>query len=347
VWFNLPANARQLVNKHSATLSDFDSQRLDRTHAMMNKFAHSKCIKCNASCMDGKDFGLVSDKIVKMLHGIRMSSPLQEADDWIRDKHYTTDRLKIERLSGEALPMDQCYVNLAIIEKHRNNAQYAEKKVVAAPNSYRSSLAARQNFETPNKNIQVKLQSLFHRREDSNGKKMQPRRVLIRGRAGVGKTTLCKKMVHGFHTPELRNWNKLFDRVLWLPLRRLKEWSEPPDNLEKLFAKIYFNRTSEKKGTCLAEALCDAVERGRTLFILDGLDEIDGHWDSGHGMSEFLRDLLNQPNVIITSRPHVSILANVQAPDVELETIGFYPGQVKKYVQAAFTDAERDCADTQ
>jgi GTPase SAR1 family protein/RNA-binding protein YhbY len=297
--------------------------------------------------MESKDFGLVSSKIVEMLDAIRMRSPLQEADDWIRDQHYTTDRLKIERLSGEALSMDQCYINLAIIEKHRNNSQYAEKGVVTAPNLHRSSLAARQIVETPNKNIQVKLRSLFHRHEGLNGKKMQPRRILIRGRAGVGKTTLCKKMVHSFHTPELRNWNKLFDRVLWLPLRRLKEWPEPPDNLEKLFAKIYFNQTSEKKGTCLAEALCDAVQRGRTLFILDGLDEIEGHWDSGHSMSEFLKDLLNQPNVIITSRPHVSIPASVQAPDVELETIGFYPGQVKKYVRAAFTDAERDYADTQ
>jgi GTPase SAR1 family protein len=347
VWFNLPANARQLVNKHSATLSDFDSQRLDRTHAMMNKFAHSKCIKCNASCMDGKDFGLVSDKIVKMLHGIRMSSPLQEADDWIRDKHYTTDRLKIERLSGEALPMDQCYINLAIIEKNRNNAQYAEKKVVAAPNSYRSSRAARQNFETPNKNIQVNLPSLFNLRKDLNGQQTQPRRVLIRGRAGVGKTTLCKKMVHEFRTPEFQNWTELFDRVLWFSLRRLKEWSEPPDNLEKLFLKIYFNKKTEKNGAGLAQVLCDVIERGRTLFIFDGLDEVTGHWDSEHGMSEFLKDLLNQPNVIITCRPHVSLPANVQAPDLELETIGFLPDQVKDYIQAAFTDTERDFTDTQ
>jgi GTPase SAR1 family protein len=323
---------------------------------MMNKFAHSKCIKCNASCMESKDFGLVSDKIVKMLHGIRMGSPLQEADDWIRNKHYTTDRLRIERLSGEALSMDQCYINLAIVEVPRKKAQYTAKELDAArhpfPFSYTAChpfpfvFTARRKVKMPNKNIQIELPSLFDLRKDSNGQKMQPRRVLIRGHAGVGKTTLCKKMVHEFQTPEFRNWNKLFDRVFWLPLRRLKEWSGPPDNLEKLFLKIYFNQKTEKNGAGLAQALCDVVERGRTLFIFDGLDEIAGHWDSEHGMSEFLKDLLNQPNVIITSRPHVSLPANVQAPDVELETIGFYPSQVKDYIQAAFTDTVTGCTDT-
>jgi HEAT repeat protein len=312
---------------------------------MMNKFAYSNCIECKRSSMQSNDFSLVSGKIVEMLDGIRMRSPLQEADDWIRDQHYTTDRLKIERLSGEVLSMDQCYINLAAVEEHRDNAQHAEKEVDAAPNSSRSSLAARQNVETPNKNIQVELPSLFDLRENSNGQKVQPRRVLIRGRAGIGKTTLCKKMVREFQTPEFRNWNKLFDRVLWVPLRRLKEWPKPPDNLEKLFIRMYFNQKTKEKSTCLAQALCDVAERGSTLFILDGLDEIAGYWDNGHGMSEFLRDLLNQPNVIITCRPHVSLPANVQAPDVELETIGFFPDQVNDYIQAAFTDTERDFTD--
>jgi hemerythrin len=314
---------------------------------MMNKFAHSKCIECKKSCTETKDFGIVASKIVEMLDRIRMRSPLQEADDWILDKHYTADRLKIERLSGEALPMKQCYINLAIVENPRKNAQYVEKESAAAPHSSPFSLTIRRNVEIQNKSIQVELPSLFDVRKDSNGQKLQPRRVLIRGRAGVGKTTLCKKMVHEFQTPAFRNWNKLFDRVLWLPLRRLKEWPEPPDNLEKLFLKIYFNQKTEKKGAGLAKVLCDVIERGRTLFILDGLDEVAGHWDSGHGMSEFLEDLLNQPNVIITSRPHVSLPANIQAPDVELETIGFYLDQVKNYIQAAFTDTERDGTDAQ
>jgi hypothetical protein len=83
------------------------------------------------------------------------------------------------------------------------------------------------------------------------------------------------------------------------------------------------------------------------LFILDDRDEIVGHWDSGHDMSEFLEDLLNQPNFIMTSRPHASLPANFQLPDVELETIRFYLDHVNDYNEAEFTGTERYCIDRQ
>ncbi|KAJ5736567.1 peptidase C14 [Penicillium malachiteum] len=44
-------------------------------------------------------------------------------------------------------------------------------------------------------------------------------------------------------------------------------------------------------------------------------------------------DLLCQPNVIITSRPNAALPASVKNIDLELETIGFYPDQVKAYLE--------------
>jgi hypothetical protein len=37
----------------------------------------------------------------------------------------------------------------------------------------------------------------------------------------------------------------------------------------------------------------------------------------------------------------MSLPANIQPPDFELETVGFYPDQVKAYLQATFTDQKR------
>ncbi|KAJ5722867.1 peptidase C14 [Penicillium malachiteum] len=45
-------------------------------------------------------------------------------------------------------------------------------------------------------------------------------------------------------------------------------------------------------------------------------------------------DLLCQPNVIITSRPNAAFPPSVKGIDLELETIGFYPDQVKAYLEA-------------
>ncbi|RYP87385.1 hypothetical protein DL770_004797 [Monosporascus sp. CRB-9-2] len=131
-------------------------------------------------------------------------------------------------------------------------------------------------------------------------------------------------MVDGFPTDEFRKWNELFDRVLWVPLRRLKEWSPAQYDLEELFSQLQ-----------------RIVESGRSLFILDGLDKIAQELSGEEYKSEFLRCLLDQPNVIITSRPHVSLPVGVRPPHLEVETIGFYPDQVKDYLQATFTDPKR------
>ncbi|KAK4182093.1 hypothetical protein QBC35DRAFT_421305, partial [Podospora australis] len=321
---------KQLVNESSATLDIvLEPLPLDRPHVLTNKFDSSACA----------DYKRVAGKIQEFVTKIREGTLSVQADGWIREICYSKDRLKIERLSGDLLPMERCYINLAIVEEPRRKAGYAEEgsEQDAAPRTSHFSLAARLKVETPEKNMQVELSSLFDPRKDSNGQMIQPRRILIRGSAGVGKTTLCKKMVHDFI--HCGTWKGLFDRVLWVPLRRLKGWSAALYNLEELFSHEYF---AQHKPRTLAKELRRAVESGRTLFILDGLDEIFQLLDDNNQKSDFLQHLLNQSSVIITTRPHVSLPVRVRPPDLELETIGFYPNQVKDYLGATFTNPNSD-----
>ncbi|KAM3553976.1 hypothetical protein ARSEF4850_006678 [Beauveria asiatica] len=95
-------------NRSSATLDIIpDPLPLDRPHSLMNKFRDSQC----------PDYEKVAGQIREMVGKIRAGTPLEQAGIFIREKHYTADRLKIERLSGEPLSMDRCYINLAIIEQ--------------------------------------------------------------------------------------------------------------------------------------------------------------------------------------------------------------------------------------
>lgn len=135
-----------------------------------------------------------------MLQRIREGSPLKQADAWIRKHHYNDDRLKIERLSGELLSMEHCYINLAIVEQHRKTMHYLKKNLEEGDKASKSSpfsLHARLKAETPDKTIQVDLPAVFNPRKRGDGE-VNPRRILIRGRAGIGKTTLCKRIVHDF-----------------------------------------------------------------------------------------------------------------------------------------------------
>jgi hypothetical protein len=135
---------------------------------------------------------------------------------------------------------------------------------------------------------------------------IETRRILIRGRAGVGKTTLCKKFVHDFIHHGM--WKGLFDRILWIPLRNIKKVSKEGYNLEGLFLQEYFSQNP--KGKDLAHELwvaLDATEYNRTVLLLDGLDEVSNDLDEGSKMFNLLQSLLNLPTAIVTSRPHRSL----------------------------------------
>ncbi|KAI8602677.1 hypothetical protein EDD21DRAFT_352528 [Dissophora ornata] len=70
------------------------------------------------------------------------------------------------------------------------------------------------------------------------------------------------------------------------------------------------------------------------LFILDGLDEIvtDAECEEGIALESFLRTLLAQQHVVITSRPSGLDRSLLPSIDLELETVGFSQQNVKEFL---------------
>ena len=148
------ANARQLVDESSATLDIVPHPHpLDRPHVLMNKF-------CGP---EDPDYQEVSGKIERFLQEIREGTVLQRADAWIRDKHYTRERLKIVRLSRKTLLMEDCYINLAIVEQPGENRDGSKTRPEGntAPQSSPFSRSDRLKVETPKKELQIELPTLF------------------------------------------------------------------------------------------------------------------------------------------------------------------------------------------
>ncbi|KAJ5162325.1 hypothetical protein N7492_007717 [Penicillium capsulatum] len=239
-------------------------------------------------------------------------------------RYYTQgNQLQIRRISGDPLDLEDCYINLSTVEGSAESGKDGT--------GLEASLGSRLKVETPEPGKEVNLSDLFKERPRRKGCRERPRRILIRGRAGVGKTTLSKKIVYDFCHGKM--WHGEYHRIIWIPLHKLKVCSD----LESFMMGEFFAASADKK--LLADALCTLVLGGinHTVFLLDGFDEVVGAQSDGVKLVEKFQHLFLRENTIITSRPEAAI-SNVTDYDLELETIGFRPDQVQVYVNRMVKD---------
>ncbi|BBO59749.1 HEAT repeat domain-containing protein [Mycoavidus sp. B2-EB] len=242
-------------------------------------------------------------------------------------KYYELSSLSIRRVSGETASLKDCYINLAIVEsqaQREKDKQELEKQVVTFN---RLPSSERQRLEATNPNKLIELDKLFEKQKLRDGSEGIPKRILIQGRAGIGKTTLCKKLVYDYQNGGL--WQDQFDCVLWIPLRQLK--THAPKRLEDLLCTQYFAGYEMSQAQALSKAFY--THQAKTLFILDGLDEVIEELNEGAPLKDLLQTLLDQAHVVITSRPAGVDVRLLGQLDLELETVGFSPANVQAYIE--------------
>ncbi|KAF9993396.1 hypothetical protein BGZ79_001946 [Entomortierella chlamydospora] len=238
--------------------------------------------------------------------------------------HYKSE-LSIRWISGDPLDLGSCYVNLANVEGPFQRQKNKDELKEQAANIYRMS--SYENIPETNTLATFPLEEFFNRRNLRDGRNDVPKTILVQGRAGIGKTTLCKKLVHAY---QQGLWNDRFNAVLWLPLRQLTAYGAR--NLEDILRHKYFAHYPELEKEKLVAAL--SARRDKVLFVLDGLDEIISNVrrENDAPLREFLRHLLRQQHVIITSRPSGTDTSILPDLDLELETVGFSTRNVKDYL---------------
>ncbi len=240
--------------------------------------------------------------------------------------HYQRSNLSIQRVSGQTASLNDCYVNLAIVESQAQREKDKEELEKQAATFER--LPSSEWLEATNPNKLIALEKLFEAQKLRNGSEAIPQRILIQGRAGIGKTTLCKKLVYDYQHHGL--WQEQFDCLLWVPLRQLKTRS--PKCLEELLCDQYLVTQGQRQALALADAF--KTHQDKMLFILDGLDEVVEELNDDRPLRGFLQELINQKYILVTSRPAGVDAQLLGRLDLELETIGFSPENVRTYIEA-------------
>ncbi|KAJ5708376.1 hypothetical protein N7488_008177 [Penicillium malachiteum] len=326
-----------LVDRESATLFGLDSQILiNKDHLMMNKFEGPSCA----------EYKLVVGKIERHLSEIRHGTLVMKMAKALQNHYMKPGRLEIQRLSRQSLPMESYYINLLLVKEIREEGNFTnEDRNAQLSSSF--SLPNRLGVQTVDEDVRVDIKTLFERR---SGRREAATRVLIRGRAGVGKTTLCKKIVYDFFHSKL--WRIRFDYIFWIPLRSLKSLHKDVKNATQLLRWQVFRHESEE-GDAMAEEAWQKLkpEDSRAVFLLDGLDEISDQLNQEGRIYKILEDIMEVPYVIVTSRPHVSLPECMRREGqfhLELETLGFDSPQVEEYIKGYYVGSkfEKEHQDT-
>ncbi|MHA7841581.1 MAG: NACHT domain-containing protein, partial [Gammaproteobacteria bacterium] len=243
---------------------------------------------------------------------------------------------------GKLIPVEDYYTELAVVERQAHVSQMEEETASSMEEAIRP-LQVYESIYQPSFTIAMK--DLFKSENKVADKKstFSPNRIVLVGRAGVGKTTLCNKLVHDFYREGL--WpEKGFAAIVHIPLRELINKS-----VTSLGAAIrefcLLQRDKQRLSIeVINDTLADENIRDKILYVLDGYDEIAPHLTNNPLLNDLLTSFSEEAHWIITSRP-LAIPGSVfdAACDRRVENIGFNTEQVYQFVDCYFNgDEERD-----
>jgi HEAT repeat protein len=226
---------------------------------------------------------------------------------------------------SESFPIEHSYINLAIVtakeqqtkEKQLRNAQHKIDVLGTFEQIYgtKTAIDARNIFETC---------------------KNREKQVLVFGRAGIGKSTFCQYIAYQWATGSY--WPQ-YNLLVLIPLRHLTAHRYPPDKsyslLDLVKSEVFSFDLSEKEEKLLKKQL----DAKRTLWILDGYDEIVQNVPPH--LQCLFEQLLKTPQHILTSRPYLNTLAY----DVQMEITGFTDKNITQYVKQFFDQMKDELDD--
>ena len=219
-----------------------------------------------------------------------------------------------------SFPIDHSYINLAMIETKEQ--QEKEKKLRDVQHSETIISTFEEIYGT--KTV-IEVKNMFDKCKDPMKK------VLVLGRAGIGKSTFCRYVACRWAKGEI--WQQ-YHMVALIPLRSLTAERYPPPSYDKTYSLVdllqdeYFRydvRSDEDR-----ELFQEQCRDGRILWLLDGYDEFVQNIPAQ--LKDLFEHLCETQHHILTSRPYTINLSYT----VQMEITGFTDDNIKQYVTNFF-----------
>jgi len=245
------------------------------------------------------------------------------------------------------LSLAEIFVNLVIVNE-KDQRSLEEDRLSAAETGVikdeERCLGLLNSYEDIRKNKKpIALEDLFA--NEWQAQRNEIKKILLLGRAGIGKSTLCRYLAYRWSATSDKN--KLlveFDWVFHIELKRLVNDFPKEHAATKTISQILFCYYWKKQGLSEsgAERLWNVILslKKRVLFLLDGYDEV------AYLQHPLVDELLRQSNYLLTSRPYAANALQSQLGSDKnaaiLENIGLLPRDIEKYINNYFTIRQVD-----
>jgi len=158
--------------------------------------------------------------------------------------------------------------------------------------------------------------------------KIKQKKILVLGRAGIGKSTFCQYVTYRWAKGEI--WTQ-YQLVIFIRLRFLTNDRYPPgykySPIDLVEREYYPCDTIPEEYKQHFKKQCD---KGEVLWLLDGYDEFVQNIPEQ--LTDVFNYLRNKQHHIITSRPYSIALSY----DVKIEIVGFTDDNIIKYIEQFF-----------
>ena len=170
------------------------------------------------------------------------------------------------------------------------------------------------------KDKQIKIEDVL--KPNKSGQSLA---VVVDGPPGIGKTTLCRKLLNLWANGELKH--KQYDLVLYCPLRNIK--IAQASSLHDLFA-IY----QSPKVSKVVDWMTDKEGEG-LLIIFDGWDELSIQLRQSSLPTEIIcKQLLHKCSVVVASRSYASSsLLEISSVNKHVAIMGFLKYEIKTVIK--------------
>lgn len=245
-----------------------------------------------------------------------------------------------------SLPITDSFINLSILTKQKLKEQ--EHKLNEAQQQD-SRLPSYEDLYNDCEKVAIELTQLFEERDKKSAEKL-----LIYGRAGIGKTVLCQYLAYqwALGETELGDYLRIkFKAVFWLKLRDIAthypiervNYLTDDDYLYNVFNDYCFH--GEPAAIPDKNGLLSFIKQysNEILFLLDGYDEIAAS-NELKAINRLLKPIYRYKHVLLTSRPiPIEKVGGVSLRQFqELECMGFTDENIENFINNYFKQRQKE-----